>query len=191
MTPVPLLRGGSLLDRRSADGPVCGYGAIAGLTLYRLVAREWPLRIEAYHPRVQVVASSPQPTLQFDVTAPDGAARRITLFTGTVDVAPPDAGRRFRVASSDPNGVPISFFVGDPRELPLTGAVLVAEAWIARMPISTGAEDTLRYGIVGAEGRLAGVEGNPGRGLPYIRGLVFGGDLTMTIAYRLTAMTNP
>jgi hypothetical protein len=85
---------------------------------------------------MEVVSTVAQPTLRFDVASPDGAAQRMTVFTGTVDVVPPDSGRRFRVVSSDPNGVPVGFYVGDPQVLPTAGSVVVAEAWIARMPIS-------------------------------------------------------
>lgn len=138
---------------------------------------------------MQVVGTDPQPTLQFDVSTPDGAQRRVTVFTGSVDVVPPDSGRLFRVARSDPNGVPVSFYVGDQRPLPIAGAALVAEAWVARMPISTGAENTMRYGVVHPRGGLAPLEGHGDLGLPYVQGLVFGGDLTMTLAYRLTVMT--
>ena len=84
---------------------------------------------------MQVVATAAQPMLQYDVTATDGTARRVTVFTGTVDIVPPDSRRRFRVLTSDPNGTPIGFYVADPLPLPIAGAVVVAEAWVARMPI--------------------------------------------------------
>jgi hypothetical protein len=139
---------------------------------------------------MQVVASNAQPTLSLEVTTPDHGTRRMTVFTGTVDVAPPDAGRRFRALASDPNGVPVGFYVAEPFALPIAGAVLVAEAWIARMPISTGADDTVRYGLVDATGALVAGDTDPERGWPFISGVLFGGDLTMTIAYRLTAVTS-
>lgn len=138
---------------------------------------------------MQVVGTSAQPTLQFDVSTPDEGQRRVTVFTGSVDVVPPDHGRPFRVVRSDPNGVPVSFYVGDHRPLPIAGAVLVAEAWVARMPISTGAENTMRYGIIHPRGGLAPLEGDADLGQPYVQGLLFGGDLTMTLAYRLTVTT--
>lgn len=139
---------------------------------------------------MQVVATSAQPTLQFDVSAVDGTPRRMTVFTGTVDVAPPDSGRRFRVVSSDPNGVSIGFYVTDPLPLAVDGSVVIAEASVARMPISTGAEDTFRYGITDVSGTLVAAEDRPGLGWPYVQGRLFGGDLTMTIAYRLTVITS-
>jgi hypothetical protein len=110
---------------------------------------------------MQVVSAVAQPTIQFDVAAPDGTPRRMTVFTGTVDVVPPDSGRRFRVVSSDPNGVPVGFYVGDPQQLPTDGSVVVAEAWIARMPISTGADNTFRYGIVNTVGTLVATDDQP------------------------------
>jgi hypothetical protein len=139
---------------------------------------------------MQVVATVAQPTLQFDVTAPDRTPLRTSVFTGTVDVVPPDSGRRFRVVSSDPNGVPIGFYVGDPLALPTAGSVIVAEAWIARMPISTGAENTFRYGIVNTAGTLIAADDQPDVGWPYMQALLFGGDLTMTISYRMTVVTS-
>ena len=138
---------------------------------------------------MQVVATAAQPMLQYDVTATDGTARRVTVFTGTVDMVPPDSGRRFRVLTSDPNGTPVGFYVADPVPLPIAGAVVVAEAWVARMPISTGAENTFRYGIVEVTGTLVVGEYQPGVGWPYVQGRLFGGDLTMTIAYRVTVMS--
>jgi hypothetical protein len=138
---------------------------------------------------MQVVATAAQPTLQFDVSATDQTPHRMTVFTGTVEVAPPDTGRRFRVVTSDPNGVPIGFYVADPLPLAIAGSVVVAEASVARMPISTGAENTFRYGIVDVTGSLVAAEDQPGIGWPYVAGRLFGGDLTMTIAYRLTVMT--
>ncbi len=127
--------------------------------------------------------------LQYDVTATDGSASRVTVFTGTVEVVPPDSGRRFRVLTSDPDGTPIGFYVADPLPLPIERAVVVAEAWVARMPISTGAENTFRYGIVEVAGTLVAAEDQPGVGWPYVQGRLFGGDLTMTIAYRVTVMS--
>lgn len=139
---------------------------------------------------MQVVASAAQPTLQYGVVAADGAPRHVTVFTGTVDVVPPDSGRRFRVVTSDPNGVPVGFYVADALPLPIAGAVVVAEAWVARMPISTGAENTFRYGIVEVGGTLVAGEEQPGFGWPYVQGRLFGGDLTMTLAYRVTVMSS-
>lgn len=138
---------------------------------------------------MQVVSTVAQPTIQFDVAAPDGTPRRMTVFTGTVDVVPPDSGRRVRVVSSDPNGVPVGFYVGDPQQLPTAGSVVVAEAWIARMPISTGADNTFRYGIVNTVGTLVAADDQPDAGWPYVQGLLFGGDLTVSISYRLTVMS--
>lgn len=139
---------------------------------------------------MQVVATTAQPTLQFEVVATDRSPCRMTVFTGTIDVAPPDTGRRFRVVTSDPNGVPVGFYVADPLALPVAGSVVVAEASVARMPISTGADDTFRYGIVEVTGTLVAAEDQPDVGWPYVQGRLFGGDLTMTIAYRLTVMTS-
>ncbi len=141
---------------------------------------------------MQVVATTAQPTLQFEVKTADQTARRMTVFTGTVEVVPPDSGRRFRIVASDPNGVPVGFYVADPLPLPIDDAVVVAEAWVARMPISTGAENTFRYGLVDVTGTLVAAEGQPGAssGWPYVHGLLFGGDLTMTIAYRVTVMSS-
>lgn len=139
---------------------------------------------------MQVVATNAQPTLSLEVTTPDHGPQRMTVFTGTVDVAPPDTGRRFRVLASDPNGVPVGFYVAEPRALPIAGAVLVAELWIARMPISTSADDTVRYGIANATGTLVAADTEPELGWPFISGVLFGGDLTMTIAYRFTAVTS-
>ncbi len=114
----------------------------------------------------------------------------MTVFTGSVEVVPPDSGRRFRVVSSDPDGTPVGFYVADPLPLPIEGSVVVAEAWVARMPISTGAENTFRYGIVEVLGTLVPGEDQPGVGWPYVQGRLFGGDLTMTIAYRVTVMSS-
>jgi hypothetical protein len=138
---------------------------------------------------MQVVAPRAQPTLQFDVVSPDQRPHRMTVFTGMVDVEPPDIGRRFRVVSSDPNGVPIGFYVAEPQALPIAGSVLVAEAWIARMPISTGAERTIRYGVVNPVGSLVPAEGHPSLGWPQLQCLLFGGDLAVTLSYRLTVHT--
>ena len=66
---------------------------------------------------------------------------------------------------------------------------MVAEASVARMPISTGAENTFRYGIVEVTGTLVAGEDQAGVGWPYVQGRLFGGDLTMTIAYRVTVMS--
>jgi hypothetical protein len=139
---------------------------------------------------MQVVATAAQPMLQYEVATVDGTPRRVTVFTGAVDVVPPDSGRRFRVVASDPNGVPVGFYVADPLPLPVAGAVVVAEASVARMPISTGAENTFRYGIVEVAGTLVAGEDQPGVGWPYVQGRLFGGDLTMTIAYRVTVMSS-
>ena len=139
---------------------------------------------------MQVVATTAQPTLQFEVTGPDRVARWMTVFTGTVDVVPPDSGRRFRVVTSDPSGVRVGFYVTDPLPLAIAGAVVVAEASVARMPISTGAENTFRYGMVDVAGTLVAAEGQPDLGWPYVQGLLFGGDLTMTISYRVTVMSS-
>jgi hypothetical protein len=139
---------------------------------------------------MHVVATVAQPLLEYGVTATDGTPRRVTVFTGTVDVEPPDSGRRFRVVTSDPNGTPLGFYVADPIPLPVAGAVIVAEATVARMPISTGADDTFRYGIVDVAGNLVAAEDQPGVGWPYVQGRLFGGDLTMTIAYRVTVMSS-
>jgi hypothetical protein len=87
-----------------------------------------------------------------------------TDLTSTLPI--PDSGRRFRVLTSDPNGTPIDFYVADPVPLPIAGAVVVAEAWVARMPISTGAENTFRYGIVEVTGTLVAGEDQPGVGWP-------------------------
>jgi hypothetical protein len=57
------------------------------------------------------------------------------------------------------------------------------------MPISTGADNTFRYGIVNTVGTLVGAEDQPGVGWPYVQGLLFGGDLTVSISYRLTVMS--
>ncbi len=114
----------------------------------------------------------------------------MTVFTGTVDVVPPDSGRRFRVVTSDPSGVRVGFYVTDPLPLAIAGAVVVAEASVARMPISTGAENTFRYGMVDVAGTLVAAEGQPDLGWPYVQGLLFGGDLTMTISYRVTVMSS-
>lgn len=105
-------------------------------------------------------------------------------------MVPPDSGRRFRVLASDPNGVPVGFYVADRSPLPIAGAVVVAEASVVRMPISTGAENTFRYGIAAVTGTLVAGEDQPGVGWPYVQGRLFGGDLTMTIAYRLTVMSS-
>jgi hypothetical protein len=139
---------------------------------------------------MQVVATAAQPTLEYVVTTVDGMPRRVTVFAGTVEVVPPDSGRRFRVVTSDPNGVPVGFYVSDPSPLPIAGAVVVAEAWVARMPISTGAENTFRYGIVEVAGTLVAGEDQPDVGWPYVQGRLFGGDLTMTIGYRVTVMSS-
>ena len=56
--------------------------------------------------------------------------------------------------------------------------------------ISTGADDTLRYGIVEVAGTLVAAEDQPRVGWPYVTGRLFGGDLTMTIAYRVTVMSS-
>ena len=40
---------------------------------------------------MKVVATAAQPMLQYDVTATDGTARRLTVFTGTVDIGLPTA----------------------------------------------------------------------------------------------------
>ncbi|HSP28619.1 MAG TPA: hypothetical protein VLN74_08735 [Ilumatobacteraceae bacterium] len=76
------------------------------------------------------------------------------------------------------------------RPLAIADAVVVAEASVERMPISTGAENTFRYGIVDVTGTLVAADDRPGIGWPYVEGLLFGGDLTMTIAYRLTVITS-
>lgn len=57
------------------------------------------------------------------------------------------------------------------------------------MPISTGADNTFRYGIVAARGQLVPAEDQPGLGWPSLQALAFGGDLTVTIAYRLTVQS--
>ncbi len=139
---------------------------------------------------MQVVATAAQPTLQYEVSTTDGSPLRVTVFTGTVDVVPPDSGRRFRALTSDPNGTPVGFYVADPLALLTADAVVVAEAWVARMPISTGAENTFRYGIVEVAGSLVATEDQPGVGWPYVQGRLFGGDLTMTIAYRVTVTSS-
>jgi hypothetical protein len=138
---------------------------------------------------MQVVATTAQPMLRFEVIGPDRTRQWMTVFTGTVDVVPADSGRRFRVVASDPNGVRVGFSVGDPLPLPIADSVVVAEASVARMPISTGSENTFRYGMVDVAGTLVAAEGQPGLGWPYVQGLLFGGDLTMTIAYRVTVMS--
>lgn len=138
---------------------------------------------------MQVVATRAQPTLEYAVTGVDRAPRRVTVFTGTVEVVPDDAGRRFRVLTSDPNGVPISFHVGDPRPFPVAGTTLVAETWIARMPLSTSAEDTVRYGVTAVAPGLAPTPGDPATGTPYVHGVLFGSDLTLTLNYRLTVLS--
>jgi hypothetical protein len=66
---------------------------------------------------------------------------------------------------------------------------VVAEAWMARMPISTDAENTFRCGIVEVTATSVAGEHQPGVGWPYVQGRLFGGDLTMTIAYRVTVMS--
>ena len=91
--------------------------------------------------------------------------------------------------ASDPDGVPVGFYVADPLPLAIAGSVVVAEASVARMPISTGADNTFRYGIVDVAGTLVAAEGQPDVGWPYVQGRLFGGDLTMTIAYRVTVMS--
>ena len=139
---------------------------------------------------MQVVATAAQPTLQYEVMSTDGTPRRMTVFTGTIDVVPPYSGRRFRVLTSDPNGTPVGFYVADPLPFPIADSLVVAEASVARMPISTGAENTFRYGIVEVAGALVAVEDQPGVGWPYVQGRLFGGDLTMTIAYRATVMSS-
>lgn len=138
---------------------------------------------------MQVVATRAQPTLEVEVRAPDQSPRLMTVFTGTVDVVPPDSGQRFRVIASNPDGVPVAFPIAGAQPLPVAGAVLVAEAWVARLPISTGAEDTLRYGITDVQARLVPSDADPQVGLPFLEGLLFGGDLTMTLAYRLTVLS--
>lgn len=138
---------------------------------------------------MQVISVRPQPSLEYDVTAVDGAPHRLLVLTGTVDVVPPDHGRRFRVLTSDPAGTPLSFGVGDARPVPRTGATLVAEAWVSRMRVSTSAEDTLTYGISDVVAALAPIEGDLDHGLPHVRCRIFGGDLTMTLTYRLSVMT--
>jgi hypothetical protein len=132
-------------------------------------------------------SAAPQPTLQYGVRDLEGQRQWVVIFSGVVNVNPAQPRSIVVRTTVEQPGISIGFYVPEAFGMPLAGAVVAAEASLARVVIDGRTQVATAYGISDVAVRLVEAEQTPGMGWPYLSFTCHSQDLAIGVQYRVTA----